>query len=250
MMMNSLIVFIFSLMIGSFINVIIYRLPLGKSLIWPGSFCPACSQAIKARDLVPVISYIVLNGECRHCRARISLRYPLVELLTGTAFLLVYLNSGSTICMAAGLFLTGLLIASAFIDIDHGIIPDKLTGIGIIVGLLLSPFTVTPLSAAAGSLLFGGILFSAGVLSGGGMGGGDIKLGLAIGVFCGLPNAVLAFIISSLAGGVWGGFLLMTRSAGRKSTMKFGPFLALGSYLAYVYGSQIINCYFRILGLQ
>ncbi len=249
-MIKSLLVFISGLIIGSFINVIIYRVPLGKSLIWPGSHCPACHQNIKAYDLIPVISYIVLKGECRHCRARISLRYPLTEIVTGTAFLLVYLNSGSTISMAAGLFLSSLLIAGAFIDIDHGIIPDKLTGFGIIGGLLLSPFTVTPMSAATGALFFGGILLSAGVLSDGGMGGGDIKLGLAIGAFCGLPHAVLAFIISSLAGGVWGGLMLITRSAGRKSAIKFGPFLALGSYLAYVYGKQIINCYFRILGLQ
>ncbi len=248
--MNSLIGFIFFLMIGSFLNVIIYRMPLGESLIWPGSHCPACGQSIKPWDLVPLISYVVLKGECRYCQAKISGRYPLVELLTAMAFLLLYLNSISIIAMLSGLLFSGLLITTACIDIDHGIIPDKLSGIGIIGGLLLAPFTITTGSAVAGALFFGGILLIAGLLSAGGIGGGDIKLGLAIGAFCGLPHAVVAFIISSLLGGLWGGYLLLTGQAGRKCAIKFGPFLAVGAYLAYVYGGQIINCYFKILGFH
>lgn len=247
-MIYSLIGFIFFLMIGSFLNVIIYRVPSGESLIRPGSHCPACGQSIKPWDLVPLLSFIVLKGECRYCQAKISRRYPLVELLSAMAFLLLYLNSTSIISMLSGVLFTGLLITAAFIDIDHGLIPDKISGIGIMGGLLLAPFTITPWSAAAGALFFGGILLIAGILSSGGIGGGDIKLGLAIGAFCGLPHAVLAFIISSWLGGLWGGYLLLTGQAGRKSAIKFGPFLAVGAYLAYVYGGQIINCYFRILG--
>jgi len=247
-MINSL-VFISGLIMGSFLNVVICRVPLGNSLIRPGSHCPVCGQTIKARDLVPVISYLVLKGKCRCCRGPISFRYPLVELLTGTAFLLVFLNTGSLISVLAGLFLSALLIVNAFIDVEHGIIPDDLTKIGVVAALLLSPFTVTPLSAASGALFFGGILWSAGVISGGGMGGGDIKLAFAIGAFCGVPIAVLAFVFSTLAGAVWGGFLLVTHRAQRNSPIKFGPFLAVGSYLAYVYGIRVVNAYFRILGI-
>ncbi len=248
-MFNNLLVFVWGLIIGSFINVVIYRVPLGKSIIGPSSHCPVCSETIMVRDLVPVIGYVLLKGKCRCCREKISLRYPMVEVLTGVSFLLVYLNTGSTIRAVVGGYLSVLVIASAFIDMEHGIIPDKLTSIGIMAGFLLSPFTVTLVSAAAGSIFFGGILWSAGVLSGGGMGGGDIKLALAVGALCGMPHAILAFIISALAGGVWGGFFLLTHRVKRKSFIKFGPFLAVGSYLAYVYGSQIIHAYFRVLGI-
>lgn len=234
------------LIMGSFLNVVIYRLPRGESVVWPGSHCPNCGQNLKARDLIPVLSYIWQRGECRYCGARISLRYPLVELITAATFLLTYLQWSISWQGLAGIILTVLLIPAAFIDIDHGIIPDRLSITGIIIGLLLSPFTTGFTSSLSGALLFGGIFFLAALISRGGLGGGDIKLAAAIGAFTGWQGALLAFILSSLLGGIWGFILLLSKKANRKTAIKFGPFLALGGWVAYTWGTQIISLYLNL----
>jgi len=247
--MVEVVVLIFGLLIGSFLNVVIYRLPKGESVVWPGSYCTACGQGLKAGDLVPVFSYLFLRGKCRFCGEKISLRYPLVELLNGIAFLLVYMQFGLSIWTVSGMILTAILIVSLFIDIDEGIIPDIVTYPAIIVGLILANFTVGTAPALTGALLFGGILFTAALISRGGMGGGDVKLALAIGAFCGLQNAFMAFILASLSGGIWAAVLLLSRQAGRKTAIKFGPFLAVGGYTAFVYGQELIVGYLRMLGM-
>jgi len=249
-MISSLAVFIWGLAAGSFTNVVVYRLPRGKSIIWPKSHCPACGCSLAARDMVPLLSYMMLRGRCRCCRKYISLRYPLIEVLGGLSFLLIYRHTGSGAAVLAGWIMSIFLIAAAFIDIDHGIIPDKLTMSGLLAAVLLSPLTIAPLSAAAGVVFFGGVLWMAGVLSRGGMGGGDVKLAMVIGAFCGMPQGVAAFIISASLGGLWGLLLIMSRQGNRKTPIKFGPFLAVGGYTAYLYGSQILELYLGILGCQ
>jgi leader peptidase (prepilin peptidase)/N-methyltransferase len=234
---------IFGLIIGSFLNVVIYRLPRGESVVWPGSRCPDCGHNLVVRDLVPVISYIWQRGKCRYCGGKISPRYPLVEILTAVTFLLIYLQWGIAWQSLAGLVFTSLLIPAAFIDMEHGIIPDRISISAIITGFLFSPFTAGFTSSLWGALLFGGILFLAAIVSQGGMGGGDIKLAAAIGTFTGWPGAVPAFILSSLLGGTWGLILLLSKKADRKTAIKFGPFLALGGWVAFVWGTQIIDFY-------
>lgn len=241
--MVIVLIIIIGLIIGSFLNVVIYRFPRRESVVWPGSHCPVCGQQLKTGDLLPVLSYIWLRGRCRYCGGKIGLRYPLVEILTAITFLLIYLPWGLSWQGLAGIVLTMLLIPAAFIDLDHGIIPDRLTYPGIIIGLLLSPFTAGFTSSLLGALFFGGILLLAALISRGGMGGGDIKLAAAIGAFTGWPGALLAFLLSSLLGGAWGLILLLSQKANRKTTIKFGPFLALGGWIAYVWGVQIINNY-------
>ncbi|NLV16654.1 MAG: prepilin peptidase, partial [Syntrophomonadaceae bacterium] len=229
--------FILGLFIGSFLNVLIYRIPRGESVVWPGSHCGQCGHALKPIDLVPVLSYLFLRGKCRYCGAHISFRYPFVELLTAFAFLLVYYQYGYTVWTAAGCVLAALLIVVAFTDIDEGIIPDVITYPGMLIGLAFSFFTIGIKSALIAMLGFGLIFFLIAILSRGGMGGGDVKLVAVIGAFVGPINSVLVFIISSLAGGLWALGLLLFKGAGRKTEVRFGPFLALAGFIAFLYGS-------------
>lgn len=236
-------IIILGLIIGSFLNVVIYRLPRRESVVWPGSCCTVCGQRIKAWDLIPLVSFICLRGRCRYCQEKISWRYPLIESLTAVAFLLLYQQYGLSLKSLAGFILSFVLIAAAFIDLDHGIIPDHITYPGIILGLFFSYFTSELTASFLGALLFGGILFIAALISRGGMGGGDIKLAAAIGTFTGWQGALLAFFLSSLIGGLWGLKLLLTGKANRKTMIRFGPFLALGGWVTYTWGMQIITFY-------
>jgi leader peptidase (prepilin peptidase)/N-methyltransferase len=235
------------LIIGSFLNVVIYRLPRRESVVGPGSRCPVCGHNLGAGDLIPVLSYIRQQGKCRYCRAGISSRYPLTEIITAAAFLSIWLQWGLSWEGLAGVILTSLLIPAAGIDLEYGIIPDRLTIPGIIIGLLFAPLTVGFISSLAGALLFGGVLFLAALISRGGMGGGDIKLAAAIGAFTGWQGAVLAFILSSLLGGMGGLILLLSRKADRKTAVKLGPFLALGGWTAYMWGTTMIDFYLNLL---
>lgn len=235
--------FVVGLFIGSFLNVLIYRIPRGESVVWPGSHCAQCGQALQPLDLIPVFSYLFLRGECRYCGAQISLRYPLVELLTAFSFLLVYLQYGYSVQTAAGCVLAAILIVISFTDIDEGIIPDVITYPGMLIGLAFAFFTMGIKSALLGMLGFGLIFFLIALLSRGGMGGGDVKLVAVIGAFVGPLQSVLVFILSSLAGGLWAVGLLLFKGAGRKTEVRFGPFLALAAFVVYLYGAQLLDLY-------
>jgi leader peptidase (prepilin peptidase)/N-methyltransferase len=242
-----MLLFILGLFIGSFLNVLIYRIPRGESVVWPGSHCAQCGHPLKPLDLVPVLSYLFLRGKCRYCGVHISWRYPLVELLTAFTFLLVCLQYGYTIMTAAGCLLTALLIVVTFTDIDEGIIPDVITYPGMLAGLIFAFFTIGIKSALIGMLGFGLIFFLIAILSRGGMGGGDVKLVALIGAFVGSLNSVLVFILSSLAGGLWAIGLLLFKGAGRKTEVRFGPFLALAAYIVFLYGEDLLNLYLQLL---
>ncbi|MGI5921025.1 MAG: prepilin peptidase [Syntrophomonadaceae bacterium] len=220
------------LVMGSFLNVIIHRLPYGESIISPCSHCPECSHPLKTLDLVPLFSYLWLRGRCRYCKKSISLGYPLVEALTAVAFLAIYSEHGLSLIAISGWLFSMLVIAAAMIDIYTGIIPDKITFPGIAAGLVMSYFTVGVPGAVLGAVFFGGVLFLIAVISRGGMGGGDVKLALLIGAFTGMPGAFLALVISSLTGGAYALGLLILKQATLKTAVRFGPFLALGGWLA------------------
>ncbi|HWP95936.1 MAG TPA: prepilin peptidase [Syntrophomonadaceae bacterium] len=253
-MIVYLIVVAIGVLFGSFLNVLIYRLPRGESIVWPGSHCPSCQEKLKSGDLVPLFGYLFLRGRCRYCQAPISSRYPLVEALTGVLFLLVYLKALSFlpdpywwVWGLAGGVLMAILIVSTFTDLETGLIPDRLTYPGIMLGILFSFFTVGWQSSLEGMFLFAGVLFLAAVLSRGGMGGGDVKLAAVIGTFVGLPGAFLSFVLASLLGGIWAiGLLTFTKAHG-KTAIKYGPFLALAAAVAWLWGEQIIGAYLHLI---
>lgn len=241
--MNYLFFLIFGLCIGSFLNVVIYRLPIGKSIVCGRSACPDCGHQLTFGDNIPIISWLYLQGQCRYCGAKISPRYPLVEALTAVLFLLVYVQYGWSLNTLTGFLLTGVLIVCAFIDIDQGIIPDRITYPALAAGLFLSWWTVGLKSALLGVAVFAGVLLLAALFSNGGMGGGDIKLAAVIGAFSGFPSAGAGLILACITGGLWAGFLLITRRAGRGTSIRFGPFLAAGGWLGFMYGSALISWY-------
>lgn len=248
-MMEIIITGLGGLFIGSFLNVLIYRLPRGQSIIFPGSRCPNCGMHLPVQDLLPVLSFVILKGRCRFCGSFIGGRYPLVEIINAACFLGIYARYGISLQSAGGMVLAAILLSSAMIDLDYGIIPDQLTYSGFILGMILAYFTAGIISGLSGAVLFGGILYAAAVLSRGGMGLGDVKLAMVIGVFCGAANAFLAFLISSLSAGIYAVILLGTRRADKKTAVKYGPFLSFSGYSAYVLGDHIMNIYSRCPGM-
>ena len=231
------------LIFGSFTNVIIARIPHGESVVTPSSHCPRCGHRLGVLDLVPVLSWLFLKGKCRYCQEAISIRYPAVELLTAALFMGVFLRWGISAYTLAGWALTVILVSSAFIDLDEGIIPDVITIPGVVLGLVVSFVTIGFFPALWGALAFGGVLFLVAVISKGGMGGGDIKLAAVIGAFTGIPGAIITLLLSSFLGAVFGITLMLMGRAGRKTPVKFGPFLAIGAYTAYLFSNQIAAWY-------
>ncbi len=234
------------LLTGSFLNVVIYRLPRQESVIWPGSHCPACGCNLQAWELMPIISYLWLHGRCSHCKDRISPRYILVEVLTASTFLWVYHKWGITIETGMGFIFAVLLIITAFTDIEAGVIPNRITYPGLIMGLLLSTQAIGIKASMGGAIFFAGILMAIAILSRGGMGGGDIKLAGVIGSFIGYWGALLTLMIASLAGGIWAAVLLCRGKADRKTAIKFGPFLAAAAWLVWLYEGEILDILIQI----
>jgi leader peptidase (prepilin peptidase) / N-methyltransferase len=254
-------IFFIGSVIGSFLNVCIYRIPRDKSIVHPPSFCPNCEKPIKFYDNIPIVSYILLGSKCRYCASKISIRYPLIELLTALLFLILYIKLGFTFEFFVNMVFISLLIVISFIDLDFKIIPDILSIGGLILGFLLS--FVRPLfrymdpkfgflNALYGVLVGGGILFIIAVVykffaKREGMGGGDIKLLAMIGSFCGIKGVVFSLMSGSLLGTLIGIPLMLIKGEGTKYAIPFGPFLSLGA-LIYIYGGDIlIRFFFNIL---
>jgi len=237
--------FLFGSVIGSFLNVCIYRIPRKESIVFPASHCPKCDKNIKPYDNIPVISYIFLRGRCRNCGKKISFLYPLVEFLNAAGYAFIIYKFGFNINGLIYALLYSSLIVVTFIDLEHQIIPDRITLPGIIIGFILGA-TVLPvgwLNSLIGLFLGGGLFYLVAVISRGGMGGGDIKLIAMIGAFLGWQSALLTIFLGALAGSVVGLFLMAFKGKGRKHPVPFGPFLALGAVAALFWGNYIINWY-------
>src|SRR5512140_3409404 len=221
--------------IGSFLNVVIHRLPLGESIVSPRSRCPGCGRAIRALENLPVVSFIVLGGKCAGCGGAISWRYPAVELLTATGFAAIVFLDGPGIQLVRDLLFFSLLVPIAFIDIDHRIIPDELSLGGLAAGLLLSFLPGGEWKGSvAGALLGGGILYATAFLyekvrGAEGMGGGDIKLLAMIGAFVGWRGTLATIFFGALLGAT-GGILAMRKGGeGLKTAIPFGPYVGAGA---------------------
>lgn len=265
----TLFVVLFGLVTGSFLNVCIHRMPQeGYSLIRPGSHCPQCNKLVFWYDNIPLLSYILLFGKCRFCKAKINPRYFIVELLTGLTFLVLFKYFGFTYnFFVFSIFLCGLIV-STFIDIQHRIIPDEISVGGIVVGLALraiqginfSPFTFyykPLLNSFLGVIIGGGIIYLTGFFfdlvyfkllkkppiqgETESMGGGDVKLLAMIGAFLGWERAVLTFFLAPLFGAIIGVINLTVK---KDHTIPYGPFLSLGAVLSLFFSTQIIRLIF------
>jgi len=237
--------FLVGLVIGSFLNVVIARLPAGVSIVHPGSACPQCGAVIRWYDNVPVLSWLHLRARCRSCGGAISWRYPAVELLTAVLFALAAHRFGPTLDLAPALLFLAALVAITGIDLDHQIIPDVITIPGIVAGAALS-IAIHParwLDPLLGIALGGGVFFVIILVSRGGMGGGDMKLGAMMGAFLGWKLALLAILLGVFAGGAVAVVLLSTGSRGRKDPVPFGPFLALGAVVSLLWGDGLLGWY-------
>ena len=260
---TGVLVFIFGLMFGSFLNVCVYRLPRNLSIVSPGSFCPHCRKEIAWFDNIPLLSYLVLLGRCRHCRKKITPRYFLVELLTGLLLLLLYLHFGiSAAFFAFSLFVLGLILVS-FIDWEHYVISGPVVYPGMPLGLIFN-FIFPEMMAPSASRLFAlresfvGLLAGAGViflirwiasklLKKEAMGEGDILLLGMIGAFLGWRLILITLFAASIIGSVVGITLIALGVKKRHDPIPFGPFLSLGAVIALFYGNTLLDYYMRLV---
>lgn len=269
--MIAFIIFLFGLIIGSFLNVCILRIPNAKSIVLPPSHCPSCGTPIKPYDNIPVVSWLVLAGRCRKCKVRISAMYPMVELGTGLLFLACYLAFGLNAEALKWAIFAALMIVLTVTDLRERILPDKVNFVGLGLGLLLSLFT-RPVDGTAlwlanhlfaypppeAALSFGDALIGAGAASGllwlvaegyfrargrEGMGLGDVKMMAMAGAFLGLQRALLTILVGSLLGSVIGIAVIAIGRKGRDFELPFGTFLGAGAMLVVFFGSSALDWY-------
>jgi leader peptidase (prepilin peptidase) / N-methyltransferase len=239
----------FGAVIGSFLNVVIYRLPLDKSIVWPSSACPHCARELSWYENIPVASFVALRGRCRTCGARIGLQYPLVEALTAVMFGAAWWYYGAGPLLASRLVLGCALIALFAIDLEHQLLPNAITLPGIVVGFLFSLFTEPGwMASLIGILLGGGVLFGIAELyyrvrHEQGLGMGDVKMLAMVGAFLGWQLTLLTLMLASLGGTVIGMIVIATKRGGMKYALPFGTFLALGAGVAATVGPAILRWY-------
>ena len=263
---------LFGLVVGSFLNVVILRLPQGISISTPRSHCPKCKRLIPWYDNVPILSYVVLGGRCRRCNKKISMRYPFIEALSGAVAVLLYYKFGLSVEWAIFFTFSAALMALAFIDLEHRILPDPITLNGVWIGIVASVYLAQPSALAARLLRIAGLVGAnarvialtasliGAVIGGGllwgvaeayrrlrgmeGMGFGDVKMMAMVGAFLGAPLALLTIMIGSLLGSVIG--LVYIRFAGksRQYELPFGTFLAVAAIVVVLYGDELVHWYF------
>ncbi len=245
--------FLFGAIIGSFLNVCIYRLPDGESVVFPASHCRACSRVLSWYENVPLLSFLFQRGRCRTCGARFSSRYFWVELLTAFLAIALVYRFGLSVTTAGYFVFIAALVTITFIDLDHQIIPDVISLPGVVVGLLFSLVTpyVTFANALIGAAVGAGILLAVALgykaLTGReGMGGGDIKLLAMIGAFLGWRSVPFTLFAASCVGSIVGVATMVQRRADGQLALPFGPFLAFGAVCYLFFGEAVINWYFSL----
>jgi leader peptidase (prepilin peptidase)/N-methyltransferase len=276
------IVIVIGLLVGSFLNVVIYRLPVMMEREWksecklildpdgpdeepaesfnlafPHSHCPSCDAPIRAWQNIPVISYVLLRGQCANCKVSISARYPIIEAVTALMSAVIAWQLGASLEMLAALFFTWSLIALTMIDADHKLLPDQITLPLLWAGLLLNSFSLfVPLydavwGAIGGYLSLWSVYWLFKILTGkDGMGYGDFKLLAALGAWLGWQSLLVIILLSSLVGAIVGSIILLANKQGRNTAIPFGPYLAAAGWIAFLWGDQIIDAYLRFSGLS
>lgn len=244
-------VFICGLIFGSFFNVCIFRIQKGESIAYPPSHCTSCNNVLKWYDLVPVLSYLFLKGKCRYCKEKISLRYPLIELITGILFFLIFLKYGMDILTIKFLVFISLLIVIGMIDFDTTDVYSSTTITGIIAGvifILIGTYlkTSNPVPFIIGGVLGGGIIAII-ILITKGMGWGDAEICLVGGLFLGWRLTVVMLMLSFVLGGIVGIILIALKIKSKKDYIPFGPFIAMAAVITMFFGQNLINYYFTIM---
>ena len=250
----NILAFSFGACIGSFLNVCIYRIPAALSIVHPGSSCPRCKTMIPFYDNIPILSYLLLMGKCRNCKAPIAIRYPFVELLGGLFALACSMAFGPTLHGLVAFAFIATLITVTFIDLDHRIIPDtiSLPGIPIFFLAALAVPTVTWQASAIGIVAGGGSLFAVAwvyqlITGREGMGGGDIKLLAMIGAMISWQGILFTLFAASAIGTLVGILAMIQSGKGMKLAIPFGPFLAMGAIIYLFFGDALISWYFNFL---
>lgn len=239
--------------VGSFLNVCIYRLPIGRSVVWPASACTACGRELAWHDNIPILSYLMLRGRCRSCRAAIPARYLLVEVLTAAMFVFAWRYYGPGALLVSRLALGCALIVLFAIDLEHHLLPNVITLPGIAVGFAFSLATEPGwLASLIGILVGGGVLYVIGegyyrLRHEEGLGMGDVKMLAMIGAFLGWKLTLMTLMMASLAGSLVGVALIASRRGGLKYALPFGTFLAMGAVLAATVGPGLLTWYLGLL---
>lgn len=235
--------------IGSFLNVCIYRIPLKESIAFPHSHCSKCNISLRALDLVPVFSFLFIKGKCRYCSEKISYQYPLIELLNGLLYLGLYLKFGLTLEFLAYSILCSILIVVGIIDYYHQIIPDTINIFGFVCGLMFHVINFSSLlnflQYLLGFLVGGGFLLLIAVVTKGAMGGGDIKLMAMLGFWLGWKLTLLNLFLSFILGGFISIILIFLKFKDIKDMIPFGPFIVLATVITLFYGNSVISYYIR-----
>ncbi len=252
-MLDLIFVFIPGLLIGSFLNVCIYRIPANQSITLPPSHCTNCETKLKPMDLIPVLSYLRYKGKCRYCGEKISPQYPFVEILNGLVYILIFIIFGYSLNFIFYCILSSLLIVIGVIDYKHTIIPNGLVIFGLITGLVYR--FILPLSlglkvfwvdSILGLLIGGGFFLLVAIVSKGNMGGGDIKLMGMLGFFLGAKKIIMITFLSFIIGAIFTLPLLLLKKKGKKDMVPFGPFIALSALITMLYYHELLDLYFKI----
>ncbi|MBU0687640.1 MAG: prepilin peptidase [Candidatus Margulisbacteria bacterium] len=246
-----ILLFILGACVGSFLNVCISRLPKDQSVVFPPSHCPHCRKRLKYYDLIPVLSYLILGGKCRYCKKAISLRYPVVELLSAAAFVIMYLCGFDIIHYVFYLFFLLLLIIIFFTDLEEEIIPDQVIILGIIAGLSYSFYYGVIVNALVAMLIGGGFFFMVYKIAywyykKEGLGQGDIKLGVMLGACLGIPGLIVCLSVAYIIGAVVSAFLLALNFKKLKDRIPFGPFLVIGAVSSVFFAGRLIGMYLSL----
>ncbi len=259
-LITSALVFALGAAIGSFINVVVYRLPIGQSLLYPASQCPCCGHTLTAYDNVPILGWLWLSGRCRYCRGSIAKRYPLTELGCGLVFLVSFWRLGWSWWTPAHWIFLSFLLALALIDLDTLTLPDSLTQSGLVAGVMAQGLITGLQGEALGSVLtaimagmLGAVLglwlyevislLAALVLGQAALGGGDAKLAAVLGAWLGWQGLLLSSFLACGLGALWGGGAIALGWLQRRQPMPFGPFLAIGAALTVGWGKELIHVY-------
>ncbi|MFC1621528.1 prepilin peptidase [Candidatus Omnitrophota bacterium] len=254
--MDNFIIFIFGSMIGSFLNVCIYRIPREESIVFPGSRCVSCKKSIAWYDNIPLLSYVILMGKCRHCKKRISFRYFTVELISALAFLTLFYYFGLTAKFWIYSLVTFALIVTTFVDLEFQIIPDRISLGGLVLGIILSVFIpqlhnsftweAGLINSLLGMLAGGGLIYLTGyvgqlIFHKESMGGGDVKLMAMLGAFLGWKMAILIFFLAPFFGTPAGLYLKFKK---KQDIIPYGPYIALASFVTMIWGHKILRLLF------